>query len=201
MSRRKAMMLLVLSALTLATPATAQPSGAAAPDRYRAWSPPRTAWGDPDLRGTWPLESVGRTPFQRPATFGERATLTDAEYAAARTAAAKAAKGYQAEAAAGKMGAGHWLEPSQGPPLRQTSLITEPADGRIPPMTEAGKARAAAMRSSWSQKVFDSLDDFNSLDRCITRGMPASMLPFPYNNGVRIFQAPGYVVMQLELIH
>ncbi len=68
-------------------------------------------------------------------------------------------------------------------------------------MTEAGKARAAAMRSSWSEKVFDSLDDFNSLDRCITRGMPASMLPFPYNNGVRIFQAPGYVAIELELIH
>src|SRR5690606_42133688 len=43
--------------------------------------------------------------------------------------------------------------------------------------------------------------DFNSLDRCLSRGLPTSMVPFPYNNGLRIFQAPGYVVIQLELIH
>jgi len=127
--------------------------------------------------------------------------MTDEEFDAARKAAAAATKGYDREEAAGKIGTGHWLEPSKGEPLRQTSLITEPANGRLPPMTEAGKARASAMRSSWSQKVFDSLDDFNSLDRCITRGLPASMLPFPYNNGVRIFQGPGYVAIQLELIH
>ena len=169
--------------------------------RSRAWTPPKTEWGDPDLRGVWPLESVGRTPFQRPERLGDRAMMTDAEFEAARKAAAAAAKAYQGEEKAGKIGAGHWLEPSQGEPLRQTSLITEPANGRIPPMTEAGKARAAEMRSSWSGKVFDSIADFNSLDRCITRGLPASMLPFPYNNGVRIFQSPGAVVLQLELIH
>ena len=50
-------------------------------------------------------------------------------------------------------------------------------------------------------KTFESPDDFNSLDRCITRGMPSSMIPFPYNNGVRIFQSPGYVVIQLEIVH
>jgi hypothetical protein len=49
--------------------------------------------------------------------------------------------------------------------------------------------------------VFETPDDFNSLDRCITRGLPASMIPFPYNNGVRIFQSPGYVVIQLEIVH
>ena len=194
--RRLAMLALVIAALVPVTLASARAGG-----RSRAWSPPRTAWGDPDLRGVWPLDSVGRTPFQRPEKFGDRATLTDEEYAAARTAAAKAAKGYEAEEAAGKIGNGHWLEPSQMEPLRQTSLITAPANGRIPPMTEAGKARAATMRSSWSQKVFDSLDDFNSLDLCITRGLPASMISFPYNNGVRIFQSPGYVAIQLELIH
>jgi hypothetical protein len=49
--------------------------------------------------------------------------------------------------------------------------------------------------------VFETPDDFNSLDRCITRGLPASMVPFPYNNGLRIFQSPGYVVIQLEIVH
>ena len=173
----------------------------AASAQQQAWKPPRTAWGDPDLRGVWPLDSVGRTPLQRPEKYGERAYLTDEEYEAARKAAAEAAKAYQREETANKIGNGHWLEPSALEPLRRTSLIVEPANGRIPPLTERGKTLAAAMKSSWSQKVFEDLSDFNSLDRCITRGLPASMTPFPYNNGVRIFQSPGYVAIQLELIH
>ena len=48
---------------------------------------------------------------------------------------------------------------------------------------------------------FDWVTDFDSWDRCITRGFPASMLPFHYNNGVQIMQAPGYVVINLEMIH
>jgi hypothetical protein len=164
-----------------------------------AWTPPRTAWGDPDLTGTWPLDSVARTPFQRPPQYGDRAFLTDAEYAQALKGAADLGKRFAIEERVGKLGVGHWTE--YGQPTRQTSLIVEPANGRLPPMTEKGKRLAAGMKSSWSEKVFDSMADFNSLDRCITRGLPASMLPFPYNNGLRIFQAPGYVVMQLEIVH
>ncbi len=190
-----------IAATALAARHTGSPDIRSASARPKSWVPPRTEWGDPDLRGVWPLDSVGRTPFQRPEKYADRAYMTDQEFEAARKTAAEAAKGYEREEAQEKIGNGHWLEPSKGEPLRQTSLITEPANGRIPPMTDAGKARAADMRSSWSQKTFDSLADFNSLDRCITRGLPASMLPFPYNNGVRIFQAPGYVVIQLELIH
>jgi hypothetical protein len=171
-----------------------KPSGGSA----HAWTPPRTSWGDPDLRGMWPLEE-GRTPLQRPERFGDRGQLTDEEFAAAQRSATDAEKGYSREEKAGKIGVGHWFE--GGVPLRQTSLITEPANGRLPPMTDQGKRLAAGMKSSWSQKVFDDLSDFNSLDLCITRGLTASMVPFPYNNGLRIFQAPGYVVMQLELIH
>jgi hypothetical protein len=164
-----------------------------------AWTAPRTSWGDPDLRGTWPLDQLGMTPMQRPERYGARLNLTDEEYAAALKQSDVAASGYEREEKAGKLGMGHWAE--RGRPLRQTSLITEPANGRVPPMTDEGKKLQAQMRSSWSQKVFDSIADFNSLDRCITRGLPASMIPFPYNNGVRIYQAPGYVVIQLELIH
>ena len=205
MGRLGAVARAAVSVLALAATAPATVSAASAhrdaAGRSRAWTPPRTAWGDPDLRGTWPLDAVGRTPFQRPERFGDRALLTDQEYEAAKAAAAKALKSYGSEEKAGKLGTGHWIELSEVEPLRQTSLIVAPANGRIPPLTPAGAARAKTMKSSWSEKVFDSLDDFNSLDRCITRGMPASMMPFPYNNGVRIFQAPGYVVIQLELIH
>jgi hypothetical protein len=180
--------------------ASACPAGAQAPKATpKGWTPPHTPWGDPDLRGTWPLDGVGRTPMQRLPTFGTRAMLTDEEYAAAVQEADKLAREPDREDKANKLGSGNWFE--RGRPLRQTSLIVEPANGRVPPMTELGKKRAAAMKSSWSSQTFDTLADFNSLDRCITRGMPASMVPFPYNNGVRIFQAPGYVVIQLELVH
>src|SRR5690606_1390385 len=55
--------------------------------------------------------------------------------------------------------------------------------------------------STWSDIPFDDIDDFNPLDRCITRGLPASMFPFMYNSGIEIVQTPGYVVIRLELIH
>lgn len=163
-----------------------------------SWTVPRTPWGDPDLRGKWPL-LMGRTPMQRPKKFGDRAYLTAKEYAAAFGRAEKLAGAYDRENRENKIGIGHWFE--AGEPLHQTSLIVEPANGRVPPMTAEGRRRAAHMKSSWSQKVFNDISDFNSLDRCITRGLPASMIPFPYNNGLHIYQSPGYVVIRLELIH
>ncbi|HYR84981.1 MAG TPA: hypothetical protein VE422_12945, partial [Terriglobia bacterium] len=59
------------------------------------------------------------------------------------------------------------------------------------------------MRGSYKpgQTVFDSPEDFDSWDRCITRGLPVSMLPRNYNNGIRIMQSPGYVVIVLEMAH
>jgi hypothetical protein len=58
------------------------------------------------------------------------------------------------------------------------------------------------MHSSWRRKQdFDWVSDFDSWDRCITRGLPASMFPFMYNNGMRIFQAPGVVALQMEMVH
>ena len=192
-----AMLASVLAAQTGGVAAEAKP--ARATGQAKAWSPPKTAWGDPDLQGTWPLDALGRTPLQRPKSLGTRADLTDAEYQKALAAAAEAAKGADREDKAGKLGVGHWLE--SGKPLRQTSLIVEPANGRLPALTPKGQEMAAAMKSSWTQTVFEDPSDFNSLDLCITRGLPASMIPFPYNNGVRIFQSPGYVVIQLEIVH
>jgi hypothetical protein len=126
--------------------------------------------------------------------------MTDEEYAEAVRQAAEVEGGADREDASNTLGAGNWFE--YGTALRQTALIVEPAEtGRIPALTDEGKRRVPAMRSSWNGQVFESLKDFNSLDRCITRGMPATMLPFPYNNGVRIFQSPGWVVINHEMIH
>jgi hypothetical protein len=81
------------------------------------------------------------------------------------------------------------------------SLIVEPANGRVPAMTAEGQRVSATMRSSWSDIPFDSIADFNALDRCITRGLPASMFPFMYNSGIEVMQAPGYVIIRMEIVH
>jgi hypothetical protein len=102
-------------------------------------------------------------------------------------------------------------------PERQTSMIVDPPNGKLPELTAEGKRRAALMKSSWQtadetteipppgskQKlaIWDAPEDFDSWDRCITRGMPTSMMPYRYNNGINIIQAPGMVVLNLEMIH
>jgi hypothetical protein len=90
-------------------------------------------------------------------------------------------------------------------PQRQTSLIVDPPNGRLPELTEEGKRRAKDMRSSWGlpgeKLTFDWVTDFDSWDRCISRGLPASMFTINYNNGIRLWQAPGLVAIQLEMVH
>jgi hypothetical protein len=90
-------------------------------------------------------------------------------------------------------------------PQRQTALIVDPPTGLLPALTAEGKRRALTMRSGWTlpgeNHTYDGPQDFDSWDRCITRGMPSSMMPYRYNGGFRIVQSPGYVVFQLEMIH
>ncbi len=155
----------------------------------KAWSHPMTPWGDPDLSGMWPITHLNGTPLQRPAQFGERRVLTDEEFAQRQKQIADTIE----------RTAGAWAEIGQA--NRLTSLVVEPSNGRLPALTDEGRRRSATMTSSWSEMLFRSVDDFNALDRCITRGLPASMFPFMYNSGVEIMQAPGFVVVRLELIH
>jgi hypothetical protein len=193
--------------ILLAAAMVAMPLAMTAPGRAGAedlkpkpgWKVSRTSWGDPDLRGKWPLDYLAGTPRIRPPQFGNRAELTDEEYQAGLDRAAQGDKAYQAEVKAGTIGMGHWTE--RGKPLRQTSLQTEPANGRMPTATEEGKRRAALQKSSWTEQHWDWVDDFSPFDLCITRGMPGSMLPGAYNMGIAIYQSPGYVVIQLEMVH
>jgi hypothetical protein len=164
-----------------------------------AWTHPMTPWGDPDLQGIWPVDHMNGTPLQRPEAFGERRLLTDQEFAERAERLRTLNARYDEEIANNKMGIGHWAE--MGEPNRLTSLIVEPANGRLPPLTAEGERKSATMTSSWSNIPFDRVEDFNPLDRCITRGLPASMFPFMYNSGIEVMQAPGYVVIRLELIH
>jgi hypothetical protein len=191
-------------AALLAMPAAAQQAVpvdlTAVPPVPQDYSPGTTAWGDPDLRGRWPIDHLNGTPLQRTPEQGNRVFLTEEEMAARAQRIQAAAARYDNEHADDRLGQGHWVE--MGQPNRRTSLIVSPANGRLPEMTEEGKLRSAQMRSSWrSGQTYDWTTDFDSWDRCITRGLPASMLPMQYNNGIRIFQAPGLVAIQLEMIH
>ena len=165
------------------------------------YHPKKTSWGEPDLRGGWPIDSLnGRTPLQRDPKMGNRQLLTKEEFAERTAAVEKLEQRYANETKTDTMGIGHWAEVAAA--NRRTSWITSPEDGRLPPFTEEGKKLASEMRSSWRRdQPFDSWTDFDSWDRCITRGLPASMFPFMYNNGMRIFQAPGILAIQLEMVH
>jgi hypothetical protein len=138
-------------------------------------------------------------PLQRPPEFGDRRFLTDEELATRQQQYTGIQGAYDQENNSNKMGMGHWVEWGQA--NRLTSLIIDPPNGQLPALTPEGERRRALMRSGWMTIPFDHWTDFDNWDRCITRGLPASMLPAYYNNGVEILQSPGYVVIRLEMIH
>jgi hypothetical protein len=165
------------------------------------YEPEQTSWGEPDFRGGWPIDHLnGRTPLQRDPGHGNRVFLTEEEFAEREGMVEALTERYRNEDESDSMGIGHWAEVAGA--NRRTSWIVSPTDGRLPEMTEEGKRRSAAMKSTWRRdQHFEWTDDFDSWDRCITRGLPASMFPFMYNNGMRIFQAPGVVALQMEMVH
>ncbi len=189
-------------AMPLAGPAAAQdpvPSAKDYPAKPAGWKVSRTQWGDPDLRGSWPLDYLSATPRERAPELGTRTELTEEEYRG-RLREAESRIGLEAaQDRVGILGMGHWRE--DGLPLWQTSMITQPANGRYPALTEEGRRSAAAVKTSWNTEVFNDLTDFGIFDRCLTRGMPSSMLTGAYNTGIRVMQSPGLVVIALEMIH
>jgi len=160
-----------------------------------SWTAPKTPWGEPDLQGMWPLNHLLSTPLQRQEKYGNRREMTDEEFAAAKK---------SADARNTRFESGAIPQADSGSEvLRITSLISFPENGRFPALTAKGKELYDKMHGSYKpgQTVFDTPDDFDSWDRCITRGMPVSMFPRNYNNGLRIMQSPGYVMIVLEMAH
>jgi hypothetical protein len=200
---------LVLPSLAQAQGAPAAPAASAAPADPKLsvlqpvpndYKPKKTAWGDPDLRGTWPIDSIASLPFQRPKNFGTRFYLTEQEYQARLQQAAGSDARYDAEDKNNTIGFGHWVESDAAG--RSTALLVSPADGQLPAFTPEADKLYKAGRSSWTPNTdYDWTDDFDTWDRCVTRGFPASMFPFRYNNGIQVFQSPGHVVINLEMIH
>jgi hypothetical protein len=171
---------------------------------------PRTAWGDPDLRGTYTSDNSIGVPFERSKEFGTRAVLTDAEYEArvkandeqvAKDQNPEPESEFSAEDPSAINASRHWLERPMDP-SRATSMIVDPPDGRLPALTPDGEKRTAERRAQRPRGTLPgSYRDFTNYDRCITRGPTGSVLPVIYGNGTQIEQAPGVVVLRNEMIH
>ena len=176
-------------------------------------TPPRTAWGDPDLQGVWSSDNSIGVPFERPKRYGNRKLLTDEEYAKRVQENNKIATSVQAGV---NPHVGYWEQHSgvDAEPYssnwteyarqtsRQTSLIVDPEDGHFPPLTqEALYQRLSSIAASRKKNLPESWEDLSMNARCISRGVLGSMLPVIYGNGTDILQAPGLVVIRNEMIH
>ncbi len=190
--------------LALPAPAAAQEG---------AWSAPRTADGQPDLQGIWSNNTA--TPLERPEAFAGRDALTEEELAELRARAAELRDSEQAGNLLGDLlvqqllddpnfqefdaGTGNynsfWLVERELD--ARTSLIVDPPDGRLPPMTEAALARFAARAGAPGHPAGPESLPLN--ERCITFGAPNVMAG--YNSYFQILQTPDHVVVLQELIH
>ena len=172
------------------------------------WSVPRTPWGDPDLQGSFTNKDENGTPFERPADLAGK-TLSDfgdkelAELRKTRQARAQAGAGRIGGSEEEDTGAGpsHWYEHLNASNA-QAWFVFEPADGTIPPLTKEARDRAAARQAARRGRgPADSWTDRSLYDRCISRGIPGSMMPAIYGNAYDITQGPGFVAIRYEMIH
>ena len=189
-----------------ATPAAKPPT---APKK--TWTPPKTPWGDPDLQGVW--NDATSTPLQRPGTRAGADVLTDEEAGRFQEELAydlsRDRRDGGAQVDVNRAYNEHWMDARR---LKitsdhRTSLIVDPADGRLPPTvplsperqkTRAERAAAAARFNAGMPNIATEL----SLPvRCIIRTDSPPYLPTIYNNDFQIFQSPGYVVIAPEMIH
>ena len=178
------------------------PAAAAKPKSTTAakWTLTKTPWGHPDLQGEWTSDSARGIPRERPQEFAGRPELTDQELADRESRDAQTIKNAVAATGVQTGGRDGFWRGSQT--FRQTSLVVEPADGRIPPLTPEAEKRATPRdRGSFGNGPFDSPESFTLYDRCITRGIVGGVLPVPYGNGNRILQTSDSVVITYEMIH
>ena len=164
----------------------------------KPWTPIRTAWGDPDLQGTWTNETI--TPFERSETLANKPYLTPAEAASLEARAARQRDSSDdAPARPGDVGSYNqaWFDSgTKVVSTLQSSLVVDPPDGRVP-------LRPAAIRQhdEYIARETDAVDFMSPWDRCISRGIPGGLFPAGYNNGYQILQGPGYVLIHYEMIH
>ena len=181
-----------------------------------AQTAPRTAWGQPDLRGIWDFRTI--TPLQRPESLAEQEFLTEEEAAnleqevldrnadlanrpALRTEVTESVD-RGADGAPGFYN-NFWLDRgTRAVGTRRTSLIIDPPNGRIPDLTASGQRTADARRAYRQEHPADSWVDRSAYDRCIlgfNAGPPIT--PGGYNQNLHLFQTPDHVVLVTEMVH
>jgi hypothetical protein len=203
---RALLIMLSVAAITAAAAAQTKPA-------EKPYSSPKTPWGEPDLQGTWTSQAELGVPFERPAAYGTRQSLTDQEFAEREVQAQNQLKSDNADfdpetadtSRAGQVGSATsppptWLE--RGKASRRTSLVIDPPEGRVPAISPAGQQRLrAAGLGALDNGPFDGPENMGLYQRCITRGVPNAMFPAVYNANTRIVQGPGFVAITYEMIH
>ena len=168
-------------------------------DVTEPYDTPRTPWGEPDLQGVWTGNASHGIPLERPLDLAEIETLTPEEAASRRERGTLGSIwGYERE----------WRDTTLGydknAPSTQVAMIIDPSDGRIPALTPEGERRAAQVASDRARYTNSNIagpEEATQFVRCITRGLPGLMFPGVYNNGLQIYQGPGFVAIQKEMIH
>jgi hypothetical protein len=191
-----------LAAGLLIAGAVCEPSARAQVAVPSPYSVPRTPWGDPDLQGIWSSDEEAGVPFERP--LGQTKAKVDGMELEALLEEREHQRADSLRTLGG-VGGGpvHWYE-NQGGKSARTSIVVDPADGRVPPLTtdaETRQERRTRSGGSFGSGPFERPEDFSLYDRCITRGLPSMMFPAAYNNNTRIVQSPGYVALTHEMIH
>ena len=196
----------LLVVISFATAIDAQRAGSS---NGSSWTAPRTPWGDPDLQGNYTNKYETSTPFERPKEFEGRRMedITAHELAAAvarrqedTLARAKFFGGDPAGLIGNSAEFRDIYEITRG---TRPWFVIDPQDGKIPPILPEARTRIAnAPRTgSFGNGPFNSHEDFSLWDRCITRGLPGSMLPGQYGNSYEIVQGPGFVAIRYEMVH
>jgi hypothetical protein len=177
------------------------------PPSAKPYIPPKTPWGDPDLSGVFTNNDESNIPFERPNQFEGRRLedVSEEELVDLR-----AERNQQALERAPQLGGApgihnpvHWFENFDAKNSRAW-LVVDPADGRIPPTTPDAQARATARadaRRATGRGPADSYEERSLYDRCITRGLPGSMMPAIYGNAYQIHQGPGFVAIRYEMVN
>jgi hypothetical protein len=173
---------------------------AAAPQRGARSSPP-------DLEGVWNFATL--TPLERPAQFSDREVITDGEAAAyvrdllERNNRDRRDGGAEVDVARavndGWFDRGTALARVNG--RFRTSLIVDPPNGRVPPVTDAARDRARADAVEARQHPADGPENRSLQERCLAFNAGPPILPGPYNNFLQVLQFPNYVVLYTEMIH
>jgi hypothetical protein len=201
-----AAVVLAASVAAAQTPAPRTPAAQTPSVQTRTYRAPRTADGQPDLQGFWTNSTY--TPLERPDGV-TKPFYTPAE---AEAAIKLAVQRESAQTEPGTTADVHYdfsqfgLDRSQSLYVRslRTSLIVDPADGKIPPLTGQGKRRTA-QRAEEQKKLggrWDSAESNQLDDRClIMAGAGPPMMDAGYNSNYHIVQSPGVVMILTEMIH